>query len=95
MILNRTAHRIGYLGSMKSYDVSKKEIWTLPSFLDFVIDHLKYNSENGIQILCFDLLELNIQEFDFSSIEEDSEDQNKIDFISNLIAAKKIRIFFY
>jgi UV DNA damage repair endonuclease len=95
MILNRTAHRIGYLGSMKSWDVSKKEIWTLHAFLDFVIDHLKYNSENGIQMLCFDLLDMNLQEFDFSSIEEDSEEQNKIDLISNLVSAKKIRIFFF
>lgn len=92
MLLNRTAHRIGYLGSSSTWD---KKVESLNQFLDFLIFHLNHNIHNGIQILCVDTLDLNLERIDFSQIEEDSSEQEKIDIISNFLSFNKSRIFFF
>lgn len=93
MLLNRTAHRIGYLGSRKSWN--EKKVESLNQFLDFVIFHINYNIHNGIQAFCVDATDLNLDEMDFSRIEEDSLEQEKIDVISNFLSFNKSRIFFF
>ena len=93
MLLNRTAHRIGYLGSMKSWE--DKRIDSLEQFLNFIILHINHNLHRGIQICCFDVLNIDFDKIDFSKIEEDSLDQEKIDIISNFLAFKNSRIFFF
>ena len=93
MLLNRTAHRIGYLGSMKSWD--GKKIETVNQFLDFLILHLNYNSNRKIQAFCVDVQEIDFDNMDFSGIEEDSLEQEKIDIISNFISFNKSRLFFF
>ena len=70
MLLNRTAHRIGYVGSMKSWE--DKKIDSLNKFLDFVIFHINSNIHKGIYVTCIDILNVNFSEIDFSRIEEDS-----------------------
>ena len=93
MLLNRTTHRIGYLGSMKSWE--DKKIDSLEQFLNFIILHINHNLHRGIQICCFDVLNIDFNKIDFSKIEEDSLDQEKIDIISNFLAFKNSRIFFF
>lgn len=93
MLLNRTAHRIGYLGSMKSWE--GKTINSLNDFLNFVVLHLSYNIHRGIQISCIDTLNIEFGEIDFSRIEENSIEQEKIDIISNFLSFKNSRIFFF
>lgn len=93
MLLNRTAHRIGYLGSMNSWGDKKTE--SLNQFLDFLILHLNHNSSRGIRIFCVDVQEINFERIDFSGIEEDSLEQEKIDIISNFISFNKSRLFFF
>jgi hypothetical protein len=93
MLLNRTAHRIGYVGSMKSWE--EKKIETLGKFLDFVILHINSNIHKGIHITCIDTLNIDFGNIDFSRIEEDSLEQEKIDIISNFLSFKESRIFFF
>ncbi len=93
MLLNRTAHRIGYLGSRKSWN--GKGVGSLNQFLDFIIFHINYNTHNGIQAFCVDTIDLNLDEMDFSRIEEDSLEQEKIDVISHFLSFNKSRIFFF
>ena len=93
MLLNRTAHRIGYLGSRKSWN--GKRVESLNQFLDFIIFHINYNTHNGIQAFCVDTIDLNLDEMDFSRIEEDSLEQEKIDVISHFLSFNKSRIFFF
>ena len=93
MLLNRTAHRIGYLGSMDSWE--KKSIENLNHFLDFLILHLNYNSNRKIQVFCVDVQEIDFEKMDFSGIEEDSLEQEKIDIISNFVSFNKSRLFFF
>jgi UV DNA damage repair endonuclease len=93
MLLNRTAHRIGYVGSMKSWE--EKKIETLGKFLDFVILHINSNIHKGIHITCIDTLSIDFGDIDFSRIEEDSLEQEKIDIISNFLSFKESRIFFF
>jgi len=93
MLLNRTAHRIGYLGSMKSWN--DKKIDSLEQFLNFLILHLNHNIHRGIQICCVDVLNIDFTNIDFSKIEEDSLDQEKIDIISNFLSFKNSRLFFF
>lgn len=93
MLLNRTAHRIGYVGSMKSWD--GKKIETLGRFLDFIILHINYNLHRGIHITCVDVVNVDFSEVDFSRIEEDSLEQEKIDVILNFLSFKGSRIFFF
>jgi UV DNA damage repair endonuclease len=92
MLLNRTAHRIGYLGSMKSWD---GKIETVNQFLDYLILHLNYNSNRKIQVFCVDAQEIDFESMDFSIIEEDSLEQEKIDIISNFVSFNKSRLFFF
>lgn len=92
MLLNRTAHRIGYLGSSLNWE---KKIGSLNNFLDFVIFHLNQNIHNGIQILCVDISDLDLDGIKFSEVEEDSIEQEKIDIISNFLSFNKSRFFFY
>lgn len=93
MLLNRTAHRIGYLGPMKSWE--GKKIDSLEQFLNFIILHLNHNIHRGIQICCIDALSIDFKKIDFSGMEEDSLDQEKIDIISNFLAFKNSRMFFF
>lgn len=93
MLLNRTAHRIGYLGSMKSWD--QKKIDSLNQFLDYLILHLNHNSNRGIRIFCVDLQDINLEKIDFSGVEEESLEQEKIDIISNFLSFGKARLFFF
>jgi len=93
MLLNRTAHRIGYLGSRKSWN--DKKIESLNQFLDFIIFHINFNTHNGIQAFCVDTIDLNLDEMNFSGIEEDSLEQEKIDVISNFLSFNKSRLFFF
>lgn len=93
MLLNRTAHRIGYLGPMKSW--GEKKVDSLDQFLNFIILHLNHNIHRGIQICCIDTLSVDFEKIDFSGIEEDSLDQEKIDIISNFLSFKNSRIFFF
>ena len=93
MLLNRTAHRIGYVGSMKSWN--DKKIESLSRFLDFIILHINYNIHKGIHITCIDTLNVDFKEIDFSRMEEDSLEQEKIDIISNFLSFKESRIFFF
>jgi UV DNA damage repair endonuclease len=93
MLLNRTAHRIGYLGSMKSWD--QKKVDSLNHFLDYLILHLNHNSNRGIRVFCVDSQEINFEKIDFSKIEEDSLEQEKIDIISNFLSFSKSRLFFF
>lgn len=93
MLLNRTAHRIGYLGSRKSWN--EKKIESLNQFLDFIIFHINQNIHNGIQAFCVDTIDLEFKGIDFSAIEEDSLEQDKIDIISNFLSFDKSRIFFF
>lgn len=93
MLLNRTAHRIGYLGPMKSWDGKKVE--TLNQLLDFLILHLNHNQNRKIQMFCIDVQDINFKGIDFSGIEEDSLEQEKIDIISNFISLNKSRMFFF
>ncbi len=93
MLLNRTAHRIGYLGSMKSWN--PKKIHSLNQFLDYLILHLNYNSNRGIRVFCVDVQDLDLEEIDFSGIEEESLEQEKIDIISNFLSFGKSRLFFF
>ena len=93
MLLNRTAHRIGYLGSMSSWE--RKKIGSLNQFLDFLILHLNHNSNRGIRVFCVDSQEIDFEMIDFSTIEEDSLEQEKIDIISNFISFNKSRLFFF
>ena len=90
MLLNRTAHRIGYLGSRKSWN--DKKIESLNQFLDFIIFHINFNTHNGIQAFCVDTIDLNLDQMDFSGIEEDSLEQEKIDVISNFLSFNKYLI---
>lgn len=92
MLLNRTAHRIGYLGPMKEW--SGKDIESVNQFLDFIILHLNHNINRGIQIYCVDCQNINFSGIDFSQIEEDSLEQEKIDIISNFVSFNKSRLFF-
>ena len=93
MLLNRTAHRIGYVGSMKSWN--DKKIESLSRFLDFIILHINSNIHKGIHITCVDTINIDFKEIDFSRIEEDSLEQEKIDIISNFLSFKESRIFFF
>ena len=93
MLLNRTAHRIGYLGSRKSWN--GKGVESLNEFLDFIIFHINYNTHHGIQAFCVDTIDLNLDAMDFSQIEEDSLEQDKIDIISHFLSFNKSRIFFF
>jgi len=93
MLLNRTAHRIGYLGSMNSWD--DKKIETVNQFLDYLILHLNYNSNRKIQVFCVDVQEIDFENMNFSVIEEDSLEQEKIDIIANFISFNKSRILFF
>lgn len=93
MLLNRTAHRIGYLGSMKEW--TGKKVETVNQFLDFLILHLNHNSNRRIQIFCVDVHEIDFSNIDFSNIEEESLEQEKIDIISNFISFNKSRLFFF
>ena len=63
MLLNRTAHRIGYLGSMNSWD--DKKIETVNQFLDYLILHLNYNSNRKIQVFCVDVQEIDFENMNF------------------------------
>jgi UV DNA damage repair endonuclease len=92
MLLNRTAHRIGYLGPMKSWDGKKVE--TLNQLLDFLILHLNHNQNRKIQMFCVDVQDIDFKGIDFSGIEEDSLEQEKIDIVSNFISFNKSRLFF-
>jgi hypothetical protein len=93
MLLNRTAHRIGYVGSMKSWGESRIE--SLSRFLDFIILHVNTNIHRGIHITCVDTIDIDFRGINFSDIEEDSLDQEKIDIISNFLSFKESRIFFF
>jgi hypothetical protein len=93
MLLNRTAHRIGYVGSMKSWGESRIE--SLSRFLDFIILHVNTNIHRGIHITCVDTIDIDFKGINFSDIEEDSLDQEKIDIISNFLSFKESRIFFF
>lgn len=93
MLLNRTAHRIGYVGSMKSWE--EKKIESLGKFLDFIILHINSNIHKGIYITCVDTLNIDFKDINFSQIEEDSLEQEKIDIISNFLSFKDSRIFFF
>jgi UV DNA damage repair endonuclease len=93
MLLNRTAHRIGYLGSMKSWD--QKKVDSLNQFLDYLILHLNYNSNRGIRVFCVDSQDIDFEKIDFSQIEEDSLEQEKIDIIFNFLSFNKSRLFFF
>lgn len=93
MLLNRTAHRIGYLGPMRSWE--EKKVDSLDQFLNFVILQLNHNIHRGIQISCIDTLNIDFTQIDFSKIEEDSLDQEKVDIISNFLSFKNSRIFFF
>jgi UV DNA damage repair endonuclease len=92
MLLNRTAHRIGYIGPMHDWD--NKKIETTNQFLDFIILHLNHNLNRKIQIFCVDTHHIDFEKINFSSIEEDSLEQEKIDIISNFISFNKSRLFF-
>ena len=93
MLLNRTAHRIGYLGSMKEW--TGKKVETVNQFLDFLILHLNHNVNRRIQVFCVDVQDINFSGIDFSGIEEDSLEQEKIDIISNFVSFNKSRLFFF
>jgi len=93
MLLNRTAHRIGYLGSMDSWD--EKKIESVNQFLDYLIIHLNHNSNRKIQVFCVDVHEIDFGNMDFSVIEEESLEQEKIDIISNFTSFNKSRILFF
>lgn len=93
MLLNRTAHRIGYIGPMSSWGDKKTQ--SLNQFLDFLILHLDHNLSRGVRVFCIDVQKIDFQEIDFSGIEEDSLEQEKIDIISNFISFNKSRLFFF
>lgn len=93
MLLNRTAHRIGYLGPMKTWE--GKQIDSLDQFLNFIILQINHNIHRGIQISCIDTLNIDFNKIDFSGLEEDSLEQEKIDVISNFLSFKSSRIFFF
>lgn len=93
MLLNRTAHRIGYLGPMRSWN--DKKIDSLEGFLNFMILQMNHNIHLGIQITSVDILNIDFKSIDFSRIEEDSIEQEKIDILSNFLSFKNSRIFFY
>lgn len=93
MLLNRTAHRIGYLGPMKEW--TGKKVESVNQFLDFIILHLNHNINRGIQIYCVDVQDIDFSDIDFSGVEEDSLEQEKIDIISNFISFNKSRLFFF
>lgn len=92
MLLNRTAHRIGYIGPM--YKWTNKKIESINQFLDFIILHLNYNTNRKIQVFCVDVQDIDFSEINFTLIEEDSLEQEKIDIISNFITSNKLRLFF-
>lgn len=93
MLLNRTPHRIGYLGPMKSWN--DKKIDSLDRFLNFMVLQINHNIHREIQVCCIDCLNIDFSEIDFSNIEEDSIEQEKIDIISNFLSFKNSRLFFF
>lgn len=93
MLLNRTPHRIGYLGPMKSWN--DKRIDSLERFLNFMVLQINHSIHRGIQICCIDCVNIDFSNIDFSKIEEDSIDQEKIDIISNFLSFKNSRLFFF
>ena len=93
MLLNRTPHRIGYLGSTKSWN--NKKIDSLDRFLNFMVHQINHSIHKNIQVCCVDCLSIDFSEIDFSKIEEDSIEQEKIDIISSFLSFKNSRIFFF
>lgn len=78
---------------MKSWE--EKKIESLGKFLDFIILHINSNIHKGIHITCIDTINVDFGGIDFSRMEEDSLEQEKIDVISNFLSFKESRIFFF
>ncbi len=89
MILSRNLNRIGYVNRETPQDVDN-----ISMFLSLILDNLIHDKEKGIYVTCFEIPQ-GFTCFDFSNLEEGSDDSTKIWDIFQFLKSSGQRIFFF
>jgi len=89
MILSRNLNRIGYVNREIPPNVEN-----ISAFLSLILDNLTLDSERGIPVTCFEIPS-GLHAFDFSNLEEGSENDVKIWEIFQFLKSSKQRLFFF
>jgi len=89
MILSRNLNRIGYVNREIPQNVED-----ISAFLSIILRNLILDKERGIPVTCFEIPQ-GFPSFDFSNIEEGSEDSSTIWEIFQLLKSTNQRVFFF